>query len=220
MRRLAAVILPAFLFVPAAHAAEVKTDRTCYLRTANTTVTVNGTGFTPNRPYAVTLDGAALAGGTTATDPNGAMQGAINPPALTADEQERTYKVAVATDAETASANFTVTRFSADFTPSTHVTPASRVRFSVYGFGLATVNPNVYLHYVTPGGHLRKTIRLGHAQGQCGSIPRTRRRTLFPFRNPQHGRWQLQFDTSKRYRKGVTGSPFLFFTIGINVRGA
>jgi hypothetical protein len=218
MRRLAAALAPAFLLAPTAHAAEVKTDRACYLRTANTTVTVNGSGFAPNQPYGVTLDGTALSSATTATDANGAMQGAINPPALAADEEERTFKVSVATETVAASAAFTVTRFLADFTPSSRVTAHSHVRFSVYGFGLAKANPDVYLHYVTPDGRLRKTLRLGRAQGQCGSIPRTARRTLFPFANPGRGRWQLQFDTSKNYRKGVTGSPFLFFTIGINVR--
>ena len=220
MRRFAAAIAPALLLLaPAAHAAVVKTDRACYLRTPNTTVTVSGTGFTPARPYTVTLDGAPLSSATTATDANGAMQGAINPPALGAKEQERAYKVSVATDAESASTVFTVTRFLADFTPATRVTPTSRVRFSVYGFGLASPNPDVYLHYVRPDGRLRKTIRLGRAQGQCGSIRRTARRVLFPFANPRRGRWQLQFDTSNRYRKGVAGAPFLFFTIGVNVRG-
>jgi hypothetical protein len=148
------------------------------------------------------------------------MQGAINPPALGEAQQERTFTIGVQADTASATTTFTVTKFSADFTPSRKVAPTSRVRFSVFGFGLGTPNPDVYLHYVTPGGRLRHTIRLGKAQGQCGSIERTARRRLFPFRNPRHGKWQLQFDTSKAYHRGTVGSPFLFYTVGVTVHAA
>ena len=61
-------------------------------------------------------------------------------------------------------------------------------------------------------------MRLGGARGQCGSIVRTARRKLFPFGVPRRGKWQLQFDTAKTFTQGKKGSPFLFYTIGINVR--
>ena len=221
MRRLAVALPLALLAVPAgARAAQVTTDRACYLQTKSTTVTVNGTGFGAGRPYAVTLDGTALAGGGATTDANGAVQGAIPPPALDVTEMERIFKVGVQSDDLSAETLFTVTRFAADFTPSTRVAPNSMVRFSVYGFGLAAPNPDVYLHYVSPAGRLRKTVRLGRAQGQCGSISRTALRRLFPFAAPARGKWQLQFDTSKTYRRGVTGSSFLFYTVGVDVRAA
>src|SRR3954451_18228870 len=84
---------PPPLLAPAAHAAEVHTDRACYLQTKSTNVTVTGKGFTPSTPYAVSLDGRPLLGGTPATDAGGAMQGAISPPALGADVQEKTFTV-------------------------------------------------------------------------------------------------------------------------------
>jgi hypothetical protein len=220
MRRLAVALPLALLIAPAARAAEVKTDRACYLQTPHTTVTVAGTGFGANRPYTVALDGAPLSGGAPTTDAAGAMQGAISAPVLGPDEHERTFAVAVQSDGLTASTTFTVTHFSANFSPSRRVAPGSHVRFSVYGFGLSAANPDVYLHYVTPGGRLRTTIRLGRAQGQCGSIARTAKRQLFPFGRPRHGRWRLQFDTAKAYTPGVQGSPFLFYTVGVNVHAA
>lgn len=222
MRRLAAA-LPLTLLAAAvaaaapARAAQVQTDRGCYLQTQSTNVTVSGSGFAAARPYAVALDGKPLSGGAAATDANGAMQGTISPPSLTAQQHEHIFDLAVSADDVSADTKFTVTRFLADFSPSRHVAPDSRVRFSVYGFGLARANPAVYLHYADPAGHLRATVRLGRARGQCGSIGRTARHRLFPFHAPRHGKWRLQFDTSKAYRRGKVGSPFLFFTIGVDV---
>jgi hypothetical protein len=203
-----------------AHAATVSTDRACYLETRSTNVTVTGAGFGASRPYTVALDGSPLPGGGAATDANGAMQGTISPPPLTDAQQERTFTVGVESDGVGANSSFTVTKFSADFTPSAHVSPNSRVRFSVYGFALSSPSPDVYLHYVDPAGKLRGTIRLGRAQGQCGRIERTARRKLFPFGKPRRGKWLLQFDTARTYTRGMKGSPFLFYTIGVNVRAA
>ena len=220
MRRLAAALPLLSLLAGAApaHAALVGTDRACYLETRSTNVTVNGSGFAASRPYTVALDGTPLAGGGSMTDANGAMQGAISPPTLSATESERTHTLGVESDGVAANTMFTVTKFSADFAPSRRVAPDSRVRFSVYGFALSSPTPDVYLHYVDPAGKLRKTIRLGRAQGQCGSIARTAKRRLFPFGVPRRGKWQLQFDTARTYTRGERGSPFLFYTIGVNVR--
>ena len=71
------------------------------------------------------------------------------------------------------------------------------------------------MHYVTPKGALRRTVRLGKATGQCGRIAHTAKRRLFPFTRPQLGKWQLQFDTSKTFTKGRQGSPFLFYSVGV-----
>src|SRR3954447_14804853 len=96
MRRLTALLPLVLLLIPAAaHGATVQTDRTCYLQTDKTNVTVSGNGFTPGRPYSVSLDGTALTGGLGTMDAGGAMEGAFAPPALTDDELERTFTVAV-----------------------------------------------------------------------------------------------------------------------------
>jgi hypothetical protein len=217
MRRLVAVLPLSLLLIPAtAHgAAAVQTDRTCYLQTDRTNVTVSGTGFTPGRPYSVLLDGTGLSSQVNTIDANGAMQGAFAPPALAQDELERTFKVSVTSDTLAAQTQFTITRLKANFTPSEGDPTKLRVRFAVAGFGLAAPNPDVYVHYVTPKGKLRHTVRLGKATGQCGRIARTAKRRLFPFRRPALGKWQLQFDTSKSFTKGVTGSTFLFYSVGV-----
>ena len=221
MRRLAAALPLALLLLPAAaHAATVQADRACYLETPQTTVTINGNGYTPAQPYAVTLDGTALTGGAGTMDAGGTMQGAFNPPALTAAQNQRTFTVGVSSAGVAATTQFTVTRFKAGFTPSQGDPATLKVRFSVFGFSLAAPNPDVYLHYVTPGGKLKETIRLGKAGGQCGSIARTALRRLFPFKDPDHGKWALQFDTKQAYTHRVKGSSALFYTVGVNVHRA
>jgi hypothetical protein len=221
MRRLAATLPLALLLLPAAaRGAEVQTDRDCYLTTKQTTVTISGNGFTPARPYTVALDGTPLSGGSGTINAGGAMQGAFTPPALAKDERERMFTVGVQSDALAATTTFTLTRFTASFSPAKGDPARLRVRFSVNGFGLGGTDPDVYLHYVAPGGKLKQTLRLGRAQGQCGSIERTALRRLFPFKDPKHGKWHLQFDTQKTYKRGITGSSFLFYTVGVNVHSA
>jgi hypothetical protein len=217
MRRCVAALPLVVLLAPcAARGADVGTDRTCYLDTDHTTVTISGSGYTPAAPYTVTLNGTALGGGPGVMDAGGAMHGAFAPPALAKDELERLFEVGVKSGALAATTQFTVTRVLARVS-ATRGDPATlKVRFMVNGFGLGAPNPDVYLHYVTPAGRLSQTLRLGKTQGQCGTL-RTRRRMLFPFSNPQHGVWKLQFDTSKAYRRGTTKSQFLFFTIKYNV---
>jgi hypothetical protein len=163
----------------------------------------------------VSLDGTALTGGLGTMDAGGAMQGAFSPPMLGADELERRFTVAVASDAISASSTFTVTRLKANFSPTQGDPTKLKVRFSVAGFGLATHHPDVYVHYITPGGRLKQTIRLGRATGQCGRIARTAQRKLFPFARPALGKWQLQFDTAKSFTRGANGSTFLFYAVGV-----
>jgi hypothetical protein len=216
MRRLAALTPLSLLVVPAvAHGAAVQTDRTCYLQTAKTNVTISGNGFTPGQPYDVSLDGTKLSGGTETMDAGGAMQGTFAPPMLGDDELERQFSVGVSSAGVSASAKFTVTRLKANFSPAEGDPTKLKVRFSVAGFGLATPNPDVYVHYVQPNGTAKTTVRLGKATGQCGRITRTAKRKLFPFKNPRLGKWKLQFDTRKAFSTGTTNSKFLYYSVGV-----
>lgn len=204
---------------PAAHAAEVHTDRDCYLQTDKTTVSVAASGFPAGQPYTVAVDDLPLSG-TNTIGADGTMTGAFNPPALEDAENQRVFDLAVESAGQRAATRFTVTRFKASFSPSKGDPARLKVRFSAFGFGLGQANPAIYVHYVAPNGRVRTTVRLGRAQGQCGAIPRTAKRRLFPFARPAHGTWRLQFDTSKRYRKGTQKSPFLFYALGVRVRSA
>jgi hypothetical protein len=222
MRRPTAVLpvsvaLLAALPAAAAHAAvpALKTDRTCYLQTDKTNVTVTGNGFSAGNPYVVSLDGTALNDGTQLMDGAGAMQGTFPPPPLADDELQRTFGVAVASGGVTAASRFTVTRLQANFSPSQGDPTRLRVRFSVAGFGLVNHNPNVFIHYISPKGRLQQTIRIGHATGQCGRIERTAKRPLFPFARPALGKWNLQFDTTSSFTLGNRNSKFLFYSVGV-----
>lgn len=98
----------------------------------------------------------------------------------------------------------------ADFAPSRGDPQTLRVRFTVARFGR---NRPVYLHYVGPNHHLRRTVRLGTARGRCGYL-RTGYRRLFPFSNPRPGTWHLRFNTRRNYR--VKARP-PFVTLAVSV---
>ena len=102
-----------------------------------------------------------------------------------------------------------VTKVFADFSPGTGNPSTLRVRFQVNCFNLLRTRSTVYVHYVRPNGKVRRTISLGRARGTCGLIRRTARMRLFPFR-AEKGRWVLQFDTNKAYRRATSKSKFVW----------
>jgi hypothetical protein len=200
----------------AASAAQIQTDLDCYQDGVGT-VAVSGNGFEPNQPYQVTLDGQPLpTNGNDTTDAAGGISGSFPSPEL-AKGAVHTYTLGIVQGANTPTTRFSVTQFNADFSPGSGNPKSLRVRFTVDGFGLMSPNPTVYLHYVRPSGKLKRTIRLGKSHGPCGQIKRTSRRKLFPF-HAERGKWRLQFDTHKRYRKGKKTSTFLFFPIDVTIR--
>ncbi len=211
----AAVLAVAAAVPAAASAAQIQTDRSCYQDNAGT-IAVSGNGFEPNQSYQVTLDGRPLPNGTGTTDAAGGIAGSFPTPEL-AGNSVHAYTLGIVQGANVPTTGFSVTPFLADFMPPSGNPKTLHVRFKVFGFGLVTANPIVYLHYVRPNGKLKRTIRLGRAQGVCGQIKRTSRKKLFPF-SAEPGKWKLQFDTRKRYRKGVQGSDFLFYTVGVTIR--
>jgi hypothetical protein len=199
----------------AASAAQIQTDRGCY-QDHTGTVAVSGNGFDANQPYSVSLDGKQLGTGASTTDAAGGIAGSFEAPQLSGDAVH-TYTLTVTQGANTATTTFAVTPFLADFTPGSGNPKTLRVRFKIFGFGLVTPHPTAYLHYVRPNGKVKRTIRLGKAQGTCGQISRTARKKLFPFR-AERGTWRLQFDTHKRYRKGKTGVDFLYYSISVTIK--
>ena len=226
MRRLATAVPLALALAPAAapaqaQAAQVITDRSCYLQTGQQapTVSLSGNGFGAGRPFSVLLDGQPN-GQNGTTDAGGALFAPVVPPLLGAAQHQRAFTIAAQSDDLSAQTTFTVTRFLAGFTPTSGDPAKLRVRFSVYGFNLAAAKSTVYLHYVAPNGRLRRTIRIGQARGACGAIPKTARHKLFPFGSPSRGTWKLQFDTSKRYRRGTSKSSFLFYSVAVRIRKA
>jgi hypothetical protein len=74
-----------------------------------------------------------------------------------------------------------------------------RAPFEVWGFAPDGSRRTVYLHYVSPSGHHRTTVTIGHTGGQCGYLL-TRGRRVFPF-GPTLGSWTLQLDARARYAR-------------------
>jgi hypothetical protein len=211
----AAALFLAAALPAAASAAQIQTDRGCYLDDSGT-VAVSGNGFEPDQPFQVTLDGQPQPGWTGTTDAAGGITGSFPTPKLSGTS-EHAYALGIVQGANAPTTGFSVTPFNADFTPGAGNPKTLRVRFKVNGFGLVNPNPAVYVHYVRPNGKAKRTIRLGKAQGVCGQIKQTSRKRLFPFK-AERGKWRLQFDTRKSYRKGVKGADFLYYTIGVTIK--
>jgi len=206
-----------------ASAAQIALDRACYADPGQRkdTIALTGSGFTPNAPFQLTLDGQALPNGTGMTDAAGALAANLAAPSL-ADyvpktERQHTFMLGVQEGTTSQTVPFTVSKLLASFAPASGNPKTLKVRFSLSGFALSgAVNPATYVHYVRPNGKLKKTYRLGTAQGPCGAL-RTSRRRLFPFR-AERGGWKLQFDTAAKYTRGTSSSTFLFYTVGVTVK--
>jgi hypothetical protein len=208
----------ATLAAPGASAdATVETDRDCYLEARDTTVQVRGAGFTPGLAFDVELDGETLPGGASSIAADGTMSGSFRPPELADDVVQRRFRLGLRTSEGTPATTFTVTRLRASFWPTAGPAATMRVRFSLFGFALGGPANQAYVHYVSPRGRLRKTVALGRPRGQCGAIPKTGKRRLFPF-TASAGRWRLQFDTRRRYARGTAESSFLYYAISVNVK--
>jgi hypothetical protein len=209
MRRTRASVLvlaAALAAAPAAAAATLSTDASCYQETQD--VVVSGAGYAPNDTIAISREGMAF--GTADTDAAGAFQVKFPAPELARGERERAFTL-TATDAALTMADvrYRTSKVFADFTPDTGNPKTLEVRFSISGFALLRAHPAVYLHYVSPSGKARRTVRLGVAHGSCGRIQQTRRRHLFPFA-AERGRWVLQFDTSKTYSRATSKSKYIW----------
>ena len=202
LRRLAlalacAAVLPA---ATDASAATLQTDAPCYQETEE--VVLKGSGYAPLSTVTVARDGTPL--GTAQADADGAFQSKFATPELPAGRREDVHTL-TATDAlNSGTTRYRSTKVFADFSPGSGDPTRLRVRFNIYGFGLARPHAKVYLHYVRGStGEVRRTIALGSVSGTCGAIRRTKLRKLFPF-TPEHGTWILQFDTVRRYARATS----------------
>lgn len=189
--------------------------RDCYLNDGSSTkAAIAATGFTPGSLLTVFVDGAQAASATA--DGTGSVTGTIPVPELASNVGEKEHQVTVNDGTSSASATVSTTRVRGDFTPSSGNPRTLKVSFSAFGMNL--IKPStVYVHYVTPKGKLKWTISLGRAKGACGHITGTKKRKLFPF-TAQRGRWILQYDTSRTYRKGSSKVPYPWALVSVKVR--
>jgi hypothetical protein len=195
---------------PAAAApATLTTDARCYLQGAPLQMTAGG--LTPNAPLTVVLDGQQLSygdGSTPTADAAGSFASSFATPPLVAGAVERRHVLVVSDGTRRPRAHFTVTRpAGGDFQPSSGDPRTLRARFRAWGFGVAAANRRtpvqVWLHWVSPQGTVRRNVALGAARGDCGALT-TQPRRVFPF-DPEAGRWMLVLDTHRRYRVQASG---------------
>ncbi len=171
-------------------------------------VVVGGSGFTPNALVDIALDGNPLIKGAQ-VDGNGTLpDGTIAAPFVASGRKGFQITVSEqANPAQTVSATSLVTRLTVAVTPRS-ATPTTTVRFRGAGF---TDKAPVYAHYVR-NGRVRRTVRLTkRTTGPCGTF--SVRRHQFPF-TPSIGKWRLQVDQRKAYRK-APGSPFLVLSVDV-----
>jgi hypothetical protein len=178
----------------ASPAPTVRTDRHCY--PVGRAVTVSGVGFATSRAVDVSIDGVDL--GQSTTDGTGAFRGRLVPGGLGRGQAQGVDHLLASDGTSQAGTTFTVTnRIGARFLVSRGNPLRLHAPFEVWGFSMSGSRLAIYLHYVTPSGHVRQTVALGRTGGQCGYL-KTGRKQFFPF-VPSLGQWVLQLDSQKRY---------------------
>lgn len=202
--------------VPATAAgATVTSARTCYLNDGSATrAGIAASGFAPGATLTVFVDGAQAAQATA--DATGSVSGTVPVPELPDSVGEKSHVVTVNDGTQSADAAFSTTRIRGDFSPSSGNPATLKVSFSVFGMNLLKPS-TVYVHYVTPHGKLKQTISIGKAKGACGHITSTKKRKLFGF-TAERGKWILQYDTSKKYKKGTSKTPYPWATVSVKVK--
>lgn len=181
------------LSLAAAGQPNVRTDRGCYR--VGAVVRLRGSGFAPLRSYVVSVDSVYF--GQQQTDGAGGFVTSLVPGGLGADVTQSVEHLEASDGAASATHTFTVTRKPGARLLAGRTLQSPRVPLEVWGFALDGHRRVVYVHYVSPAGHSRTTVALGHTGGQCGYL-RTSPRPIFPF-SPARGAWTLQLDTHRTY---------------------
>lgn len=182
-----------------AQAATLATDRGCYAESEK--LVVSGTGFTPNAPVSLSLDGAQVL--TPTADAAGSI-GAEGPAPVIDPSRQRRFSL-VATDttnpALTATVRPLATALDVKVSPSSGRTTRVR-KISARGF---TTGKTLYLHVRRKG--YKRNIRLGKLKSPCGTL--SVRKRIFTRKAPA-GLYKLQFDASRKY--SATTVPRVTFT--------
>jgi len=209
-------IAAGLLAAPGALAATLSTDSRCYQASQTQDIVIKGAGFAKG-PVSITRDGKPF--GTANADAAGNFAVKFPSEELGRSDREQLFALS-ATDSAltTAITRYRTSKIFADFAPDEGDPRKLLVRFSINGFGLLRSRSPVWLHYVSPSGKVRRDVRLGTARGTCGKIRETRMRHLFPFA-AERGRWIMQFDTNKTYRRGTTKSKFIWVRKPVEVFG-
>jgi hypothetical protein len=179
-------------------------------------IAIAAAGFTPNSIVDLTIDGAPLAGGSTGLQVD--QSGNLNLPATAVpapfvEHGSRAFTLTLTetgNPANTVAATAQSTALGVYVHPKT-AKPSDRVHFKGRGF---TAPLPIYAHYVRKGKP-RKTVRMAHTPGECGSFETHRRQ--IPIRKPRLGKWIVQFDQSKKYVPPA-GHTIVYVRVTINLQ--
>ena len=115
----------------------------------------------------------------------------------------RETRTVTAADAagNTASGTYQFTELAFVQSPATVTKPTAKVAYAFDGFlGGGTL----YAHYTFSKSETKKvpakTVALGSLQGPCGGLI-TKKVTMLPVKKPKVGTYEIQFDTSKAYKR-------------------
>jgi hypothetical protein len=184
----------------AVNGAAVRVGQRCYA--VGQRVAVSGSGFGDGAPYDVAIDGVDF--GQSVTSASGGFSIGLFPGGLGAGQAQIVDQLTASDGSTTATATFTITRATgALFGAGSGSSPRRDVPFQVWDFAPRGPEVTVYLHYVAPGGAVRRSVKLGTTTGQCGALV-TAPLALFPF-SPSRGTWTLQFDTASAYSTTPAG---------------
>jgi hypothetical protein len=179
-------------------AATLDAGKSCYFN--NSAARLSGSGFAPNSQITFTANGNRI---NTSVNSNAAGDFLVEyEPRHTSTQRKVVIR---ATDSEDTSASVTIwvtrkRKVTADPDHAANVRTWEAV-LKLFGFGRG----RAYIHYRNPKDRLKKTVRLGRLRGPCGRL-KTDKRRVMPFDDPAFGKWRLQFDTHRRYKRDRTRS--------------
>ncbi|MCX6385035.1 MAG: hypothetical protein NTV40_00100 [Solirubrobacterales bacterium] len=182
----------------------VSVEKGCW--NSASTLEVVGSGYRPKVAFKLLLNGRVASRGITTT--TGDISGIVKLPRISRASGQRSFEIRLTDGRRTATRRIFATAIWADYEPAV-TSLRQRVTFSGNGFG---PNKTLFLHYVSPSGKLRRTLRLGESAGVCGRLEVANREVFDGF-TPEAGRWRLQFDTRATYVRGPRPSVTLAVTI-------
>lgn len=203
LRRLVPATVAAALLAaaPAAQAAQITTDRSCYA--AGTTMGIQGTGFTPNAGLSLSGPGTTELNGNA--DASGAFSATLNTPPEGAIVPTGTTPVGLtltATESPSGtSASTTVKVAPFRFTTSKGKTSPSAIRTWRFSGFLFKPGKPIFGHFRF-GGKTLANYRFGVPTGPCGLL--TKRAPLIPAASTPVGVWRVQVDYNRTFKPSET----------------
>jgi hypothetical protein len=202
---LAAVVAGVLVAPAGASAAAITLDQQCYPE--NTTVTVAGSGFTPNA--AASVSGGSISF-TAATDATGSFVATVTAPATTLKHPGAEAVTLTATDNATgqavATTQLNIAKRGVDGVPS-RSKPHKRITWNLSGF---VGGKAVYGHWRFKG-KTRANHRMGVPAGPCGVL-KTKARQI-EANTVRFGLWTVQFDFNKTFVADTTPRATVQITI-------